>query len=90
MSDYISREKAVNAAIDAVDDWDGGCNKSRAELIEREMNKLPAADVRPVVLCKDCEWWEKQKDSAQGRCALMGMYPTGGWFCANGKREGPK
>lgn len=49
MDDYIIREKAVNAAIDAVDDWDGGCNKSRAELIEMEMNKLPAADVKPVL-----------------------------------------
>lgn len=54
MDDYIIREKAVNAAIDAVDDWDGGCNKSRAELIEMEMNKLPAADVKPVVRGK----WE--------------------------------
>lgn len=40
----------------------------------------------PVVRCKDCEWWTKQSDSAQGRCGLLGIYPTGARFCGNGKR----
>lgn len=40
-----------------------------------------------VCRCKDCMWWTKQKDSAQGRCDLMGIYPAGGWFCANGMTE---
>lgn len=59
MSDYISRE----AAIDALD-------KERKYLIARGqlgaehvlvhhacniIDELPAANVRPVVLCKDCE-----------------------------------
>ena len=45
-------------------------------------------DAQPeTIRCKDCEWWTKQKDSLQGRCALMQMYPTGGWFCANARRK---
>jgi len=45
-------------------------------------------DAQPeTICCKDCEWWTKQKDSLQGRCALMQMYPTGGWFCANARRK---
>ena len=81
MSDYISREEAKAAIRKKFPGLRERCE------INEVLNSIPAADVRPVVLCKDCEWWEKQKDSAQGRCALMGMYPTGGWFCANGKKE---
>lgn len=44
-------------------------------------------DAVPVVRCKDCKWWTKQEKSIQGRCALNGMYPTGGWYCANGRRD---
>lgn len=41
----------------------------------------------PFVRCKDCEWWTKGKDSLQGRCELMKMYPTGEWYCGNGRRK---
>lgn len=47
----------------------------------------PTIDAEPVVRCKDCKWWTKQEKSIQGRCALYGMYPTGGWYCANGRRN---
>lgn len=46
-----------------------------------------AADVAPVVRCQNCMYWTKMKDSAQGRCALLCHYPTGGWYCANGERK---
>ena len=48
MSDLISRQAAINAAIDAADDWDGGYSLSRrADMIERAINNLPSA--RPEV-----------------------------------------
>ena len=40
-----------------------------------------------LILCKDCQYWEKQKDSLQGRCCLLQMYPTGGWYCANAQKK---
>lgn len=40
-----------------------------------------------VIHCRDCDFWTKQKDSLQGRCALTGTYPTGSWFCGNAKRK---
>ena len=40
-----------------------------------------------IIRCKDCGFWTKQKDSLQGRCALMGTYPTGNWFCGNAERR---
>lgn len=44
--------------------------------------------VKELIRCKDCDWWEKQKKSAQGRCALHGMYPTGAYYCASARRKG--
>lgn len=51
------------------------------------VENAPTIDAVPVVRCKDCKWWTKQEESIQGRCALAGIYPTGGWYCGNGKRE---
>jgi len=86
--DLISRQ----AAIDALRGYlvgkrcpDDGTLTCR--LIENEViNKLPSAEPK-IIRCKDCNFWTKQKDSLQGRCALMGTYPTGNWFCGNAERR---
>ena len=57
-----------------------------APLIVRAIEEAPEEDVIEIVRCKDCEWWTKQEYSAQGRCTLMGIYPTGAWYCGNGRR----
>lgn len=41
----------------------------------------------PLAQCKECDYWEKSKNSLQGRCCLLQMYPTGEWFCGNAKRK---
>ena len=40
-----------------------------------------------IIRCKECKWWTKQDDSLQGRCALLQIYPTGGWFCGSAERR---
>lgn len=40
-----------------------------------------------VIRCKDCQWWTKQPDSVNGKCALLRHYPMGDWQCAIGKRR---
>jgi len=40
-----------------------------------------------LILCKDCQFWEQQKNSLQGRCCLLQIYPTGGWYCANAQKK---
>lgn len=63
-----------------------------------EVYYVPSGSAAGVVHCRDCEWWEKPNEpegvfSAQGRCVLFsaagptGHYPTGGWYCANGRRR---
>lgn len=41
----------------------------------------------PLVQCKDCQFWEQQKNSLQGRCCLLQIYPTGRWYCANAQKK---
>ena len=67
-------------------DWEYGytCGIERAE---SEIECAPTIDAVPVIRCKDCKWWTKQEKSIQGRCALTGTYPTGGWYCGNGERK---
>lgn len=93
VTDYISREAAIEALrpykvdpfkIGFLDDTIDGFNDGIDTAISA-LSVMPAADVRPVVLCRDCHWWTKQEKSLQGRCELAGFYPTGGWFCANGE-----
>ena len=52
--DTISRQAAIDAAIKATDDWDGGYNITRANMIEKELNELPSA--QPVLTCKGCKY----------------------------------
>ena len=40
--DVIYRQDAIDAAIDAVDDWDGGWSPSRADMIEKAIKNLPS------------------------------------------------
>lgn len=55
MTDYISREAIVSNIIAQMK-----ASRSVECLVERILN-LEAADVRPVVLCKDCKYWELSK-----------------------------
>ena len=51
-NDLISRTAAIECAIDAVDDWDGGWNPNRETVIRKYFEELPAVDAIPV------EWLE--------------------------------
>ncbi len=52
-----------------------------------EIENAETVDAEPIVRCRDCEWWEKQEASIQGRCVLSGTYPSGSWYCANAKKS---
>ena len=54
------------------------------------METYPAADVRPVVLCRDCENWDTSwvPDCGCGHfCQMVGIVTDAGWFCADGKKK---
>lgn len=41
--DVISRQAAIDVAIEAADDWDGGCSKERERFIRDALEELPSA-----------------------------------------------
>ena len=43
MSDLISRQEAIDAAIEAADEWDGGYNGERERIIRGALEALPSA-----------------------------------------------
>lgn len=54
------------------------------------LEKLPAADVAPVVRCKDCEYSYEDISSlccSYGVCANCEVPPN--FYCAEGKRKEP-
>ena len=47
--DCISRQAAINAAIEAADEWDGGGNRNREKIIEKALEQLPSVTAQPKI-----------------------------------------
>lgn len=84
MTDYISREAAINAMCRLCSDTTR--DKCRiADICNHvcRLEAIPAADVRPVILCRDCQYFEND-------CGWCGYFDIGmnvNDFCSQGKRE---
>jgi len=86
-NEYVTKAQAIKAAMDGADDWDGGPNSTRNTCISDAISAIPPADVRPVVLCRDCEYWfDNGTDFAS--CERDALMREAGFFCADGKRRG--
>lgn len=93
MSDYISREEAFNAVLKLVPkvDDDGYCWVIRGDAATA-IDSIPASDVRPVVTCGECEFWDRERISCEGlaRCNTgeSGIrYRNQNDFCSRGKKR---
>lgn len=74
MTEYITKEQAIDEVWDAFmsrDDPDLG------RVIEENIERLPAADVAPVVRCKDC--------AGKKACDVWGIYLDDDDFCSHGR-----
>ena len=70
MSDYISREAAMKAIFDSANsilEFEDPADGSTIVYLMATSNArdavkaIPAADVRPVVLCRDCKWYKESE-----------------------------
>lgn len=93
MAEYIEREKAL-AICDAeyqkrllMLDY---CGDTVAWNIGGEIRELPAADVAPVVRCKDCKYGEFVKRGSKYSCRKVeGLLNFCDFYCKDGvKKEG--
>ena len=75
--EYIEREAAKQAVVKAV-----GVGHSPFNAIVM----LPAADVRPVVMCKVCMHWEYDAIFADGWCRGR-QQGNPNWYCADGEKR---
>lgn len=94
MAEYIEREAALSLVRpDAPEDEKAAVTIATAKKLVRSIvNRTPAADVAPVVRCKDCLFWERDI----GFCHYHSRYYDGGasWdifneddFCSYGERK---
>ena len=85
MAEYIEREAAIksfcNGCIDEKD-----CHASPHKYVCAEVETIkaiPAADVRPVVLCRDCQNYIERS----GACAYLVVGMREDDFCSYGKKR---
>ena len=92
MAEYIEREAAKETTC-SLCRWEGTEN---CEECEHPIDDIPAADVREVVLCRDCRWYqidELKKDGTEDRrykpsvCVLAGQRRDPNNFCADGEKR---
>lgn len=88
MSDFISREAAIKLFNFAVLDCLGMEPTIRAGDIIKALESIPAADVRPVVLCRDCKYWFNAP-AADGfnSCERDALIRHENFFCAAGEKR---
>ena len=58
MDDLISRQAAIEAAIEGADEWGEGYSDSRDEMITNAIDKVPSAQPE-IIRCKDCKHWRE-------------------------------
>lgn len=88
MAEYIKRGDAVDAVLDLycdTPDIDLSCEKFEAAIL-----KIPAADVAPVVRCKDCRWRGREDCAMFYRCECGEQHTreTDNDFCSYGEKIG--
>lgn len=78
MPEYIERGAAKHAADLAFD-----MTETEYDMICKELDRVPAADVEPVVRCKDCKHY-----LGLAECEFEGHFSGGtNYFCADGERK---
>ena len=91
MAEYIEREAAKLRIFEyGVRHRDNSSISFACENLERQMNSIPAADVRPVVTCADCKYNTREVNDLFGNKAIQcitGLTHRRDWFCADGKKR---
>lgn len=82
MSDYISREAAIEALKEV-----NNPILVRFVFCKAAIEKVPAADVAEVVRCRECDGWVATENSDLGLCALTKRVVTRRDYCSEGKRK---
>lgn len=95
--EYIEKQKAYNVihehgGCDAADEWSKGYDEGITTALE-VISRLPAADVQPIVHCKDCKYRKEHHYEVKGEapyvkysCKFTTYSMSGEGFCSFGAR----
>ena len=92
MAEYIKRETAVKAANEWVSEACMAPVMRVSRLLDK-LQKVPAADVAPVVRCEDCVHWDDDPDTygaddgPKGTCMKSFETMCADDFCSHGERR---
>lgn len=97
MAEYIEREAVRDMLHAEIEAWGSSAEEIDALLkVNDKLFEIPAADVAPVVRCKDCKWFAEVvgKDSGKpcgyGQCnrplCMRSLLGTDD-FCSYGERK---
>ena len=84
MTEYIERESAIEAIMSEPPD------AHYPQWYAEKIKSIPAADVAPVVRCRDCKHWKKDVEGCTefvGRCAYANYMIGANGYCLYGERE---
>ena len=88
MAEYIDRAAAVKVILRERKPTNSVAQNRMLSIIQRDLLTMCAADVAPVVRCKDCENSYYAVDDlicSYGPCVDCPVSPD--FWCANGRRE---
>lgn len=98
-NDLINRQQAIDAVMELIEagiEWRSGISRKISLLnavycaLEDIPSAQPTVDAVPVIRCKDCRWWVKDKRMGNiGRCFgrehQWAMHSDG--FCSDAERR---
>ena len=86
MTVYIKREDAIDAVLDVY--YNTPDIDLSGERLEAAILNIPAADVAPVVRCKDCRWRGSEECAMFYRCDCgeQHTWETDNDFCSYGEQ----
>lgn len=90
MDEYIAREAVEKFIMDGLNNSDVYERFGHDAIkIIAEVHYMPAADVAPVVRCKDCKYWQDNNDGyPHEECRWgHGETPDANDFCSYGERK---
>ena len=71
MAECIERAAAIKSVLRMRRPENSVAQNRMLSIIQMDMLKLPAADVAPVVRCKDCKWFADNNDGSWFGCWLF-------------------
>lgn len=92
MAEYIEKQ-AAKEKLCGMCRWEGTSN---CDDCEHPIDDIPPADVRPVVMCGECRWFDvtcfPNKDLympelRMGYCRSLGRDVQACWFCGTGEQK---